>query len=147
MALTLWDQFDWDPFAEIRRLQSDMNRLFEDTGFARTTTQDFPTVNLYLSEGSVIVTAELPGLTSGDINLSIAEDTLTIRGENRPAANDNDVSWYRRERPVGAFARTVELPFRVDPDRVQAHFTDGILEIEIERPKADLPRRIEVKTN
>lgn len=144
---TDWARGNWDPFAEIRRLQSDMLRLIDGAGMAPADgARTYPPVNLWLGDKSVVVTAELPGLTTDDIDLSITEDALVIRGARQPAANDNRIAWHRRERPVGQFTRTVELPFRVDPERVQARFVNGVLEVEMERPEADLPRKVTVKT-
>lgn len=132
----------WDPFAEMRRLQADMNRLFDGTTV--TPQRVYPPVNLWLGDNSVVVTAELPGLSRDDIQLTVQDDTLTIEGERRPAGNDNQLAWHRRERATGRFARTVQLPFRVDADRVKAHFTHGVLEVEMQRPEEDRPRKIAV---
>ena len=138
-----WGRSDWDPFAEMRRLQSDMNRLFESAA-APGSSAGYPPVNLWVGESSAVVTAELPGLSSDDVELTVAEDTLTIRGARESAANDNEVAWHRRERALGTFSRTVELPFRVDKDAVQARFQNGVLEVEMQRPKSDAPRKIAV---
>ena len=56
-----------------------------------------------------------------------------------------NVNWQRRERAYGTFSRAVQLPFRVDPDKVQARFTDGVLEVELQRLEADRPRKIEIR--
>ncbi len=132
----------WDPFAEMRRLQADMNRLFDGT--TTTPHRVYPPVNLWLGDNSVVVTAELPGLSGDDIQLTVESETLTIEGERRLAGNDNQIAWHRRERATGSFARTVQLPFRVDADRVKAHFANGVLEVEMQRPEEDRPRKIAV---
>lgn len=135
----------WDPFAEMRRLQADMNRLFDGTTTTSQRAQRvYPPVNLWLGDNSVVVTAELPGLSGDDIQLTVQDDTLTIEGERRLAGNDNQLAWHRRERATGSFARTVQLPFRVDADLVKAHFTNGVLEVEMQRPEEDRPRKIAV---
>lgn len=144
MLLTQMDPAAWDPFAELWRLRSDVNRLFDDAG-AWEAPGVHPPVSLWLGETSVVVTAELPGLTSDDIDLSIRESTLTIQGERKPAEAPEGATWHRRERGFGAFARTVELPYRVDPDRVKARFVDGVLEVEMERPQSDLPRKVKIE--
>jgi len=140
------DPFGRDPFAEMRRLQSAMNQIFEDVG-RPVSGRSFPPVNLWLGPESVAVTAALPGLSQSDIDLSVTEETLTIRGERAEPTQEDGIAWHRRERPAGAFSRTIQLPFRVDPDAVQARFENGLLEIEMRRPAADLPRRIEVKAS
>lgn len=143
MVFTQFGRPGWDPFAEMRRLQADMNRLFEGAG-AYPVPRAYPPVNLWLGDDSVVVTAELPGLSSDDINLAVREDTLTIEGERKAPTADEGASWHRRERPFGTFSRSIELPFRVDPDRVKARFDNGVLEVELQRPKEDLPRRIAI---
>ncbi|WP_375565821.1 Hsp20/alpha crystallin family protein [Oceaniradius stylonematis] len=146
LAPTTFGSRSWDPFADMRRLQAEMNRLFDDTGTLRTT-RVYPPVNIWLGDNSVVVTAEMPGLSHDDIELTVHDDTLTIRGERPFAANDNEVAWHRRERASGTFARTVELPFRVDPDQVQARFQNGVLAVEMQRPEQERPRRIAVSTS
>lgn len=144
MLLTQTGQFGWDPFSEMRRLQGDMNRLFE--GYrGPAAARAYPPINLWVGDDSVVVTTELPGLGRDDIDLTVREDMLTIQGERKLATNNNQVAWHRRERAHGTFSRTVELPFRIDPERVEARFQDGQLEIEMQRPEADLPRKIEIK--
>lgn len=143
MLLTQTGQFGWDPFSEMRRLQGDMNRLFE--GYrGPAAAQTYPPINLWVGDDSVVVTTELPGLGRDDIDLTVREDMLTIQGERKLATNDNQVAWHRRKRAHGTFGRTVELPFRIDPERVEARFQDGQLEIEMHRPEADLPHKIEI---
>ncbi|SNT72222.1 HSP20 family protein [Amphiplicatus metriothermophilus] len=144
-----WGGFGWDPFAEFRRLQNEVNRLFEDlSGFdapgevARAGV--YPPVNLYVNDEGLLLTAELPGFDDDSIELTVREDTLTLSGEIAPANDDGRVGWRRRERGRGRFTRTVELPFRIDPDGVDARFHDGVLEIEMRRPEQDKPRRIAI---
>ena len=133
----------FDPFAELRRMQSEMNRLFG--GFTAATARDFPPINIWLGQNSVVVTAELPGVTAADVNLSLQEDVLTLHGQREPKTQQENVNWQRRERAYGTFSRAVQLPFRVDPDKVQARFDNGILEIELERLEADRPKKIAIR--
>jgi HSP20 family protein len=70
---------------------------------------------------------------------------LTLEGKREPKVQEDNVSWQRRERAYGTFSRTVQLPFRVDADKVQAHFDNGILEIELQRLEADRPKKIEIR--
>ena len=143
MAFSEFPRLGFDPFVELRRMQSEMNRLF--SGFSTTATRDFPPINIWLGENSVVVTAELPGVTGEDVNLSLQEDVLTLSGKREPKAQEQNVSWQRRERAYGSFSRAVQLPFRVDPDKVQAHFNNGVLEIELQRLEADRPKKIEIR--
>lgn len=141
-----YSRFGWDPFAEIRRLQSEMNQLFDVAG-GIPQTASYPPINLWLGDASVVVTAEVPGLSSDDIDVTVEDDTLTIRGNRADRFEAEGAAWFRRERPTGTFLRTVQLPFRVDPDRVQARVVNGVLAVEMQRPEQDLPRRIEIKSS
>lgn len=133
-----------DPFAQMRRLQTDINRLFDGTE-TRGASRGYPPVNMWLGENSLVITAELPGMSHDDIDATIRDDTLIIRGERKLDVPDEQVAWHRRERAAGRFVRTIELPFRVDPDRVEARFTNGVLQVEMQRPEADRPRKISIK--
>lgn len=139
----LGSRFGVDPFAEMRRVQNEMNRIF--SGLATTAESGYPLVNLWLGEDSVVVTTELPGLGPEDVDLTVRQDTLTIQGKVEPTVGGDEVVWHRRERGQGGFARTVQLPFRVDPDAVQGRFENGVLEVELKRPEADRPRKIQIK--
>jgi len=143
MALSDFPRLSFDPFVELRRMQSEMNRLF--SGFSTATAREFPPINIWLGEDSVVVTAELPGVTREDVNLNLQEDVLTLAGRRQPSPEQENVNWQRRERTYGTFSRAVQLPFRVDPDKIQARFTDGVLEIELQRLEADRPRKIEIR--
>ena len=143
MALSEFPRLGFDPFVELRRMQSEMNRLF--SGFSATTARDFPPISIWLGDNSVVVTAELPGVARNDVTINLQEDVLTLEGKREPTLQQDNVNWQRRERAYGTFQRAVQLPFRVDADKVQARFNNGILEIELERLEADRPKKIEIR--
>jgi HSP20 family protein len=138
-----------DPFRELRRLQDEVGRLVQASapagglGLAAATAGGFPAVNVYAGRDGIAVVAELPGVEGGDLEVHAHRDTLTIRGARRPAA-EKEEAYHRRERRSGAFTRTVQLPFRVDPGRVEARLEDGVLRLSLGRPEEDKPRRIEI---
>jgi HSP20 family protein len=142
MALSEFPRLGFDPFVELRQMQSEMNRLF--SGFAPAA-RDFPPINIWLGDNSVVVTSELPGVTRDDVTISLQEDVLTLGGARQPKPEQQDVNWQRRERAYGTFSRAIQLPFRVEPEKVQARFNNGILEIELERLEADRPKKIEIR--
>src|SRR5215470_5509029 len=111
MALSEFPRLSLDPFVEFRRMQSEMNRLF--SGFTTTTARDFPPINIWLGENSVVVTAELPGVTHDDVTLNLQEDVLTLEGKREPRQQQENGNWQRRERSYGSFSRAVQLPFRI----------------------------------
>ena len=141
MALSEFPRLSFDPFVELRRMQNEMSRVF--SGLAPAT-RDFPPINIWLGENSVVVTSELAGVARDDVTINLQEDVLTQEGARRPT-QQQDVNWQRRERAYGTFSRAVQLPFRVDPNKVQARFSNGILEIELERLEADRPKKIEIR--
>ena len=145
MALSEFPRLGFDPFVELRRMQTEMSRLF--SGFSATTARDFPPINILLGENSVAMIAELPGVTADDVTIGLQEDVLTLEGKREPKVQEDNVNWQRRERAYGTFSRTVQLPFRVDPDKVQARFTNGVLEIELQRLEAERPKKIQIRAS
>ena len=130
-----------DPFRELRRLQEEMDRL---AGAFTPAAASFPAVNLYAGRDGIAVSAELPGVAKDELEIHAHRDTLTLRGTRRPAA-ENEQAYHRRERRSGAFTRTIQLPFQVDPERIEARLENGVLQLSLQRPEEDKPRRIEVK--
>jgi HSP20 family protein len=135
-----------DPFRELRRLQNEISQLMGALEPARgpTAAGGFPAVNIYAGHDGIAVVAELPGVEKDDLELHAHRNTLTIRGTRRPAAEQEE-AYHRRERRSGAFTRTLQLPFRVDPERIEPQLENGVLRLTLPRPEEDKPRRIEVR--
>jgi HSP20 family protein len=133
------------PFEELRGLQREMNRLFEgyDNG---TSLSRFPALNVWGNAEQVMVTAELPGLEIEDLDLSVANNQLTIKGDRKSEKPADDAVCHRNERSFGAFVRTVKLPFAVENDRIAAKYENGVLTVIMPRHEASKPKRIEIKT-
>jgi HSP20 family protein len=130
-----------DPLGEMRRLQDEVNRLF--SSYQLPATASFPPVNAFANEDGITLTVQLPGVEQDDLEISVFRDTLTLRGKRQPEATGRE-AYHRRERGHGEFVRNIALPFRVDPDRVDAAVQDGVLRISLHRPEQDKPRRIKV---
>ncbi|MCI0395316.1 MAG: Hsp20/alpha crystallin family protein [Chloroflexi bacterium] len=138
-------------------LQREVNRLFDDffSGFdlapspwwgERTTF--LPRVNVTEREKEIEVTAELPGLSQEDVDISLARDTLTIKGEKKQEEEHKGENYYRMERSYGQFSRTIPLPEGVvDPNKVEAMFKNGVLTITLPKRKEaqQVSKRITVK--
>lgn len=92
----------------------------------------------------MIVTAEIPGVLLESLELTVHQNTLTIKGNREPKVKAGDVNFHRRERTFGPFARSIVLPFAVDSERVQAATENGILKVHLPRPEADKPRKITI---
>jgi HSP20 family protein len=136
----------WEPMTELRRLQEEMDRLFESfmrpfSSFAWPVREAVaPPVDVYEKDGNVIVKAELPGLKKEDIEITATEDSISLRGEFKREEEVKKEGFYRHERREGKFYRTIPMPVPIKPDEVKATFKDGVLEItapEVEeaRPK------------
>jgi HSP20 family protein len=81
-----------------------------------------------------------------DLEITVLGETLTLSGSRNAVEVEEDVTYHRRERGQGAFTRTVELPFRVDGDHVEAKFRNGVLHVTLPRIEEEKPRKIAVKT-
>jgi HSP20 family protein len=129
------------------RLQREMNRLWSGwpTSSRWRAAPSYPAMNVWTNEGGSIVTAELPGMTPDDIDLSVEDDTLTLRGTRKADEVEEGNTYHRRERGTGVFARTVQLPFQVEGENVEATFEKGILSISLPRAEQDKPKKIAIK--
>ena len=128
-----------DPFRNLRRLQDEVSR-----GAARAL--EFPAVNVFVNQDGVIITAELPGVRSEDLEILTHRDSVTLSGE-RQTESEEARRYHRRERRRGRFVRTVSLPFVVDPNKVEADLVNGVLTLDLPRAEEDKPRRINVKAS
>ena len=105
-----------------------------------------PPMDLVEAEDHFLLKADLPGLAEGDVNLEVQDGTLTISGERKAEHEQREKGWYRIERSFGSFSRSLTLPDGVDPDRIEAAFDHGVLEVRIPKPEERKPRRIEIST-
>ncbi len=134
-----------DPFAGMRHMQNEMNRMFGGPDPARRTTS-YPPMNFWVGPDSIVMTAELPGLSDDSIDLTVHDTMISVQGEFVDQDSGDDLVWHRRERPKGKFSRSVELPFRVDANKIEARFESGVLTVEMQRPEEEKPKRIEIKS-
>lgn len=129
---------------ELQRLHEEIDRLVNGTWSSRPS--EYPALNVWSNQEGSIITAELPGLTAEDIDISVVQNTLTLRGTRKPNALGEGQTYHRQERWHGQFVRSLELPFAVDADKVEASFHNGILSIRLPRPEEHKPRKIAIKT-
>jgi HSP20 family protein len=102
-------------------------------------------VNVWQGPEAVAVTAELPGIEPGDIEISIKDNVLTLSGERKAPEVHDGARWHRNERGYGRFSRAIRLPFAASDDKVEARMTNGVLRIVISRPEEEKPKKIEIK--
>jgi Molecular chaperone (small heat shock protein) len=141
----LTDNSILDSFKEMERFQRQLNRLFYNGMEGRV--GEFPPVNVCATNDGCIVTAEIPGVEAGNIDISVVNETLTITGERHSEKLEESDTYHRKERLFGKFARSVELPFQIEADKVDATFSNGVLTIKLPRAEAEKPRKISISSN
>jgi HSP20 family protein len=125
-----------------------MERLFEtygDQSLSRTGAGVFPAVNITEDADAYYVSAELPGVNSADLDLSVTANQVTLAGERKISEEAADARYHRREREAGRFSRAVSLPGDIDPDHVKASLVDGVLTVTIAKAEKAKPRQIAVQ--
>jgi HSP20 family protein len=132
---------------ELDAARQEMERLFDSlTGRSGLRQAGvFPAINVSEDKDSIYVRAELPGMKSKDLDITMENDTLTIAGEREMATEDDSVSYHRREREWGAFRRSFSLPTPVDADNVKAGYLDGILTVTLAKAPEARPRQIAIQ--
>ena len=148
MTIVRW-RTEPNPFGELNRLRREVDRLFNDFG---TTSEPFvshayPALNVSEDEGSYYVRAELPGVDPENLDVSVVEGSLVIRGERTIRPEQEGMNYHRREREGGVFRRILNLPERVDPAKVSAALKNGILTVTLGKAEEAKPRKISVKAS
>jgi len=139
-----------DPFREFGTLQDRMNRLFGDVYLRDEDVNGrpawVPPVDIYETEGhDLVVKAELPDLRSEDIEVTVENNTLTIRGERKLPSEIKEEQFRRVERRYGAFSRSFTLPNTVDASKVGAEYKNGILAVKLPFREEAKPRTVNVE--
>jgi HSP20 family protein len=123
-------------------LQMEINKLFSNVW--QNTTLDYPAINVWEKDNSIIVTTELSGMDAENINVSVAGNMLTIAGTTKDDPIKEGETYLRQERRLGNFQRNFKLPFSVDSGKVEAKYEKGILQITLPGIKEDLPKKIKI---
>ena len=145
MAIVRWN----DPFREFAQLQNGINRVFTDaysnTDEGLTTSGWVPPVDIYQNgDHEIVLKAELPDLSREDIDITVDNGTLTIKGEKRASSEVKDDQYHRIERRYGSFSRSFTLPQAVDTTKVGADYRNGVLTVRLPLREEARPRQIKV---
>ena len=134
-------------FDELWRLQQEVDELFgswsSPLGIRSLPRGSFPAVNVGQTPERVEIYLFAPGIDPKSLDISIQQNLLTVSGK-REVGTKEEADYYRQERFVGEFRRVISLPEDVDPERVQAKYADGIVQIGVQRREAARPRQIEI---
>jgi HSP20 family protein len=136
---------EWNPFDSLQR---EVERLFDDfsRGYATPRTQDLtPSIDVTETDKEIEITAELPGLEDKDVQVNVADNLLTIRGEKRAEREDKNKDYHVVERSYGSFSRTLELPEGVDADAIQATISKGVLKVVVPKPAPAQVKKVSIK--
>jgi HSP20 family protein len=146
MAIVRWT----DPFREFAQLQDRLNRAFSDV-YARndegllSSGSWLPPVDIYQNgEHELVIKAEVPDMTREDIDVTVDNGTLTIKGEKKLSEEVKEDQFHRIERRYGTFSRSFSLPRTVDPARVGAEYKNGVLTVKLPLRDEAKPRQIKV---
>jgi HSP20 family protein len=137
----------WDPFREVAALQNRVNALFHDfnEGDSPLTTASFiPAVDVYEDDQKVVLKLEVPGIEEKDLDVSVENHTLTVKGERKFAQEEKQENFHRIERRYGSFFRAFTLPSTIDTENVDAKYEAGVLRLELKKKPEAQPKQIKV---
>jgi HSP20 family protein len=140
----------WEPAREINSLQQEVNRLFNTFFDAPAPNAGVgarrwvPAMDLVETDDHFVLRADLPGLSESDVDLSLEDNVLTLKGERKVEHEAKGEGFYRVERATGAFHRSLTLPEGVDGDAITATFDKGVLEVRIPKPEQRKPRKLQI---
>jgi HSP20 family protein len=147
----------WNPLRELETMRRDMERLFEEffepaprrrwRWLSRAEAETVsPSIDMYDRKDEIVVKAELPGVEKEDIDLTISENSLTIKAESKKDEEVKEEDYYSREIHYGTYTRTLTLPAEVDSSKAKATFKNGILEIVLPKKEEAKPKEIKVES-
>ncbi len=147
MALMKWEP---TPFKGIADLKKEMDRIFdsffgERLPFVKEEFEFAPSVDVSETENEIIVKATVPGVDKKDLNITLTEGSITIKGEVKKEKEEKKKNYYRQEISYGSFSRTIPLPVEVKTEDAKASLKDGVLEVVL--PKSEKAKTKEIKIN
>jgi HSP20 family protein len=138
----------WDPFREVVALQNRMNTLFgnmnNENENPMTTASFVPAVDVYEDEKKVVLKLEVPGIEEKDLDVSVENNTLTVKGERKFEKEEKEENFHRIERRYGSFYRAFTLPTTVDTEHIDAKYENGVLKLELKKKPEAQPKQIKV---
>ena len=150
--VTIWKPFtELTPFGEFERMRRDMDRLWDSflEGAPRRRTEEggewLLSLDVSETKNELVVKAEVPGMDAKDIDLSLSDGVLTIKGEKREEKEEKEADYHLAERSYGSFVRSVRLPKEVQGDKISASYKDGILKVALSKAEEAKKKEIKIK--
>jgi HSP20 family protein len=147
--LTVWKPFgELAPFRDFEWMRRDMDRLW-NSFFERGTLRSedggewLPSLDVAETKNEIVVKAEVPGLEPKDIDISLSDGLLTIKGEKKQEREEKEENYHLVERSYGSFTRSIRLPNEVQSDKIKASYKNGVLKVVL--PKSEEAKKKEVK--
>jgi HSP20 family protein len=140
----------FDPFRDMITLRDKMNKLFEDAFVQRGEDKDMissawlPAVDIFESDNELVLTAEVPGIDEKDIEISLENNVLSIKGERKFDKETKEENYHRIERSYGTFYRSFTLPSYVDSEKINAVHENGILKIRMSKKHELKPKKVKI---
>lgn len=150
----MWHRTGWSPWREMERMRSEINRMYQnmpasfffDTAFLPgRSSRTYPLLNVTETGDGYRVDALAPGLDPSKLDITVKGKALTITGAKAPIGDVKPENLHRNERAAGEFVRSLELPFEIASDKVEASYSDGLLSIALPKAEHAKPKQIEVK--
>ena len=142
----------WDPFSDLRQMQNTMDRMWRRMGTSSRNSEGSPEMEAWAVPLDVtqhgedtVIRASMPGVSPEDIQVSIEDNVLTIRGHSTKEVRDEGETYLMRERRTGSFHRALRLPDSVDPDNVEPRYEHGVLTITVPKAEAKKARQLQVQ--
>ncbi len=137
----------WEPFRSFKPIYGDMERWFDDAPGRDEESTWRPNVDVYETDGSYVLKADLPGINKEDIKIDVNDNTLTFKGEKKFEEKTEKDSYVRVERSYGSFTRSFTLSDNVDAENIKASYKDGVLEITLSKKEEAKPKEINIEVN
>ncbi len=139
----------WDPFQEMLNLRRTVDRLFDNSSSDHEwqSMQWGLAVDVVENKDDFIVKASVPGINPDDLDVSYADDTLTIKGEVKADNEVKENQYHLRERRYGSFARSISLPTKIKGDAIEAAYQNGVLTLRLPKAEEVKPKRIAIKVD
>src|ERR671914_2363046 len=138
----------WEPFRELRQMQGNLDRLWRDLGHGGGDEGDVESwaipLDVVQQRDNIVLKASVPGVNPEDIDVSIENDVLSIKGYTKEEREQQEGNYLMRERRSGSFYRALRLPDTVDSDKAQPHYENGVLSITFPRLESKKAKRLQI---